>query len=290
MTTENLTPYAINEIAELTREGMGAQTLEFNTAYLLTDSNGNQHVHVTDDDPTRLDKFKENHVHGGLAFHDPDSFLEYIQRHAIDDTEIWADMTASRLTAVLDAPGVGKPRPAAHRAYLSLVKTQDWKDWTGTDRLWQSQEQLAQFIEDHFGNFRQPTAVKMLEIAQKFDMTKRVKYKSHKRLETGEVQFTYEEHLDSKGGGQYKIPETLKLSIQVFEHTPPQDVSARLHYRVNRENELQLKLLLDRPQDVEKVMFENLANKIAEGAATLIPAPHWYFGTAREDNAPIYIR
>lgn len=219
---------------------------------------------------------------GQFTVSEPGSFLAYISKHAEDNTEVWADLNRSSVTAVIDAHGTDETHPGLHRVSLSLLKTQDWQDWTQIDRTWVSQEDLATFIEDHYMNFMKPTALHMLDLAQTFEATKRVDYRSATRVKDGQVQLVYEEKNEQKGGGEFTIPDEINLRIQIFEGAEPVNVTARMQWRITTDKSLVMKLLLNRPRDLERAAFNDLTALIKSGVEALQESRgiHFYYGTA----------
>jgi uncharacterized protein YfdQ (DUF2303 family) len=208
---------------------------------------------------------------GSYALTDVESFVSYLAKHCLPETELWANDKASTIRAVINAHGdtddTGTGEAFAgwsdHTATLALPYTQDWRDWTGRDNKLQAQTEFAEFIEDHLPNFVTPTGADMLELAQSFQATTKVDFDSSQRLKSGETQLTYAETTTAAAGkkGTLAIPDTFELALQVHERGPVYRVKARFRYRINGGN-LHLAYRLDRVDDVRRHAFDEVVAKV----------------------------
>ena len=203
---------------------------------------------------------------GAYTLTDVESFVEYLDKHGLDQTELWANDKASTIRAVINAHDADHLAAGwgDHTATLTLPYTQDWKDWTSRDNKLQAQTEFAEFIEDHLPNFVTPTGADMLELAQSFQATTKVDFDSSQRLKSGETQLTYAETTTAAAGkkGTLAIPDTFELALQVHERGPVYRVKARFRYRINGGN-LHLAYRLDRVDDVRRHAFDEVVVKVA---------------------------
>lgn len=230
--------------------------------------------HVTDlrkDLETGQDR--PNRKTGAVSTTEADSFIGYLAKHALPETEVWANLDRATITAVINAhlgqTGDGVEDYAGwgdHRATLQLRLTDDWKDWASNDKQWLTQTGFSEFVEAHLPNFATPDGATMLELAQSFRANTSVKFESSKRLTSGQTKLEYREDIDAKAGarGDITIPETFTLALQPFEYGNGYKVGARLRYRITG-GELRLGFILDRPKDVLRDAFDGVVARV-EGA------------------------
>ena len=94
------------------------------------------------------------------------------------------------------------------------------------------QIQFAEFLENNIKNVAPvsdnnsgPSGTELLEMVLAFQETRKVEFKSVKRLSDGTTQFQYND--DKTGGGNTKIPEKISLAISPFHNGAPYQVDAR---------------------------------------------------------------
>lgn len=178
---------------------------------------------------------------------DRDAFLKYIARHATEATTVWADIDSSSITAIFDdhepagaddITGAGIPGWGEHRMTLHLRKTEDWKSWEGSNGAHQTQLDFAEFLENQRHTIIKPAAADMLELAQTFQATTGVDFKSAHRLDNGEIGLTYNESIEGKAGraGRLEIPQSFTVSVAVYESSfAPVELEARLRWRLRQQ-------------------------------------------------------
>ncbi|MGG5257483.1 DUF2303 family protein [Phycicoccus avicenniae] len=219
-----------------------------------------------------LERFEERprRKRGGYTVTDATSFVAYLAKHALPQTELWANDRAGTVRAVVNAPmGVvedGVEDYAGwedHTATLALPFTKDWLEWVARDGKMLPQNEFAEFIEDHLPNFVQPSGADMLELAQTFQAKTKVDFESSQRLKSGETQLTYVEDTTASAGkkGSLAIPDTFELALQVHERGPIYRVKARFRYRISGGN-LFLAYRLDRIDDVRRHAFDEVVTQI----------------------------
>lgn len=202
---------------------------------------------------------------------DAESFIAYLAKHGLPETELWANDRTSTIRAVINAhmgtTGDGVEDYAGwldHQATLRLPFTKDWQEWVAGDGKYTPQREFAEFIEDHLPNFVEPGGADMLELAQNFQATTKVDFDSSQRIKSGETQLSYVENTTAAAGkkGALAIPDTFELALQVHERGPVYRVKARFRYRINGGN-LHLAYRLDRIDDVRRHAFDQVSAQIA---------------------------
>ncbi|RPE40228.1 uncharacterized protein DUF2303 [Streptomyces sp. Ag109_O5-1] len=236
--------------------------LEIGKVYAFRTPAGVEKVDLTGDQykdaPTRKT--------GTTTVRDTASFLAYFGKHADADSEVYADAERFTVTAVLDANTAGAARWGGHRAVLALRQTDAWKQWAASDGKLMTQEQFAEFLEDHLPELLEPDAATMLEIAQSIQGVAKAEFQSGTRLNSGERKLAYVETVTAKAGqkGELVIPETFVVGLVPFEGGEGFRLTARLRYRING-GPLQLGYKLERPADVLRTAFQGVVTEISEG-------------------------
>lgn len=214
------------------------------------------------------------HKTGTARLHDAASFVAYVDKHQLPETETYADVTNLTVTTVINAHQAttdGHELTAGwgdHRATLTLQRTPAWKEWLANDRALLDQVAFAEHIEEHLGDIVDPPAADLLEIAQTFNAKRDVTFESSTRLSTGAVQVEYRESDTTSAGkkGRLQFPERITLGLRIFEGEEPRLVAARLRYRLTGGT-LRLGYLIDKPGDAERATFDLVVDTIAAGIA-----------------------
>jgi len=177
-------------------------------------------------------------IRGTVQLHDGDSFAAYIDRHTTDHTQWYVDTRTKRLVAVLnDHAAVADEGHAGwrdHRAVYQLRTTPEWDAWANLSGQKMAQAELAEHIEDNRADIVDPPAADLLELVQHFQATNNATFNKAIRLDSGEIQVTYNEDIQARGGrdGQLTIPEHFTLALAPFQGCELIEVTAQLRYRV----------------------------------------------------------
>src|SRR5207244_11331176 len=132
---------------------------------------------------------------------------------------IYVDIKRHTITGVLDAHTDEHwdqgARWGQHRIILAMPVSQRWADWTSRDRKAQRQLDWAEFIEDHLDDIRSPAAADMLETAQTFQTSTKVKFGSTQVLANGDRRLIWEETTGATAGegGKLTVPATFTIGI-----------------------------------------------------------------------------
>lgn len=238
--------------------------------FIVVDTNGDHqlidardHIQRTKDHPRRKT--------GSVTITQHDSLTEYLAKHSLTETEVWADINKDSITAVINAHSAA-PDPddegtagwGDHRATLQLVTTQDWRDWTGNNGKLVGQQEFAEFVEQHLPNFLRPSAADMLELAQTIKGHTKVSFESSKRVKSGETAIEWREDTTAAAGkkGTLEIPDTIDLGMQVYEGGVPYKLTARFRYRIGGGT-LLLGYVLERAGDVKRDAFGQVVGQVA---------------------------
>jgi len=205
-------------------------------------------------------------VRGTATVTDTASWLAYFGKHGTPASEVFGDVTASTVTAILNAPESGDPAWGDHRAVLQLQHSAAWAAWCSHDGQWLAQTTFAEHLEDRTPDLVEPDAASMLELAQSFHATTGVKFESSSRLADGQRRFTYLETVEGKAGqrGELSIPTQIRIQVPVWRGVAiVVPMTARFRYRVQPEG-LRLWYVLDRLEDVLDAAWASLLGELTD--------------------------
>lgn len=250
-------------VANLAFQAAKPDVLDDRGLYLAVAADGGRAVVDVTGEIRELDTRLPARKQGTYRFGDPDDFLQYLDKHATEATELWGDDKQSTIKAVIDAHAAGVPGHEQHIAILTLTYTDDWKAWIERDGKYSDQVSFAEFIEDHLPNFVSPSGADMLELAQSFQATNKVDFASSQRVNSGETQLVYTENVQASAGkkGALSIPDTFTIGIRVHERGPAYRVEARFRYRISGGT-LTLGYRLNRIADVRRAAFDEVVDRI----------------------------
>lgn len=204
---------------------------------------------------------------GTANLHDPADFTEYVNRLATPAyTTVWADPDAGRLVAVFDDHAdYEDPGWRSHTATLTLKADPDWAAWLAMDNKPGGQARFAEHIENLAHTVIDPDAATMLELARTFDAKRNVNFRSGVRLDSGDVQLTYEEVTKAKAGekGELEIPSAFTIRVAPFLGVPAADISARLRWRIT-DGDLSIGYALLRPDRVRRDIISALIGEMRD--------------------------
>jgi uncharacterized protein YfdQ (DUF2303 family) len=209
---------------------------------------------------------------GVVNVDDPDSFVGYVKRHGNSDvTTLWSKLDHDRVTAVIDDyaddadgfTGDDDNGHGQHRAVLQLRLTPEWKTWVANDGVLLSQAAFAEFLEDNASAIRNPAPTDFIAVARTFTAHKNLKFGSSTHLQSGEVQFQYEETVTAGANrkGDIAIPEEFEVGLVPYEGGGAFAVTARFRYRLTDDG-LGLGYRLIRPDIIKQAAFDAITSKV----------------------------
>ncbi|WP_310962108.1 DUF2303 family protein [Nocardioides terrisoli] len=208
---------------------------------------------------------------GSFTVHNAESFCDYLAKHGVSATEVWADTIGNKIVGVINAHGgtkAGNEVPAAagwadHRVTYAVQHTPAWKAWVEHNGKLLDQATFAELIEDRAVDIVRPSAADMLELAQHFYASKGGAFESSKLLSSGESQLVYREEIDAKAGraGRLDIPKDFDLALVPFEGADTYKVTARFRFRIV-DAALRVGYRLQRPEDVLREAFEGVVGQV----------------------------
>jgi uncharacterized protein YfdQ (DUF2303 family) len=223
---------------------------------------------------SEFDKLRERprRLSGTVTTHTPQSFIDYVERFHDANTVITADLLERKLSAVLnyhEANGAGA-RWGDHRVVYQVRETPEWITWNGAHDKPKSQEAFAQFIEENIPDIATPPGAVILELAENLQVKKEVTFSGKVNRTTGGRQLLFDEAVEgSARKGEMKIPDEFTLGIAPFEGSEPQQLKARLRYRVD-QGRLSMWVSLDRPHKLVEAAFDAIVAKVENAFGTLL--------------------
>ncbi|PDQ34976.1 MAG: hypothetical protein B5766_08275 [Candidatus Lumbricidophila eiseniae] len=130
------------------------------------------------------------------------SFVAYVNRHVLPGTEVYAHTSTSKVVAIINGHGGSGSKAgwSDHRLELILEHTKPWLEWHTIDGIWLKQIEFAEFIEARTLDVIEPGHARLIEIATTFEAKKNADFTSAVRLDSGAVQFGYNEIVAAKVG------------------------------------------------------------------------------------------
>jgi len=250
---------------------------------VVTPEGGDLHIVDLED---HLDKYRDRprRKTGTVNVHDAPAFIAYLSKHALPETEVWADLANQALVAVINAhEGIDELADAItqtiegpagwgdHRAQLALRKTPAWVAWAKYDKQFLTQTTFAEHVEERLPDFAAPAGADMLELAQSFKAHSKVNFESSRRLKSGETTLEYREETEATAGkkGTIAIPDVFTLGIAPFDGTQGYKVNARFRYRIT-DGTLSLGYVLERPEDILRAAFDDIVTAVDGGITASI--------------------
>jgi uncharacterized protein YfdQ (DUF2303 family) len=255
-------------IAEAGRRGGEPRVLAPGQVHAIPTATGVQIVDL-DTDQYRGAPLRKT---GTTNVRDVAAFAQYYAKHSTPDvSEVYANLDANRITAVLDANGADTPGWAEHRLVLTVRRTRNWETWAKLDGEFIGQTAFAEHIEANLGDIAEPAGADLLELCQTFQATTEVAFKSGSLLANGARELQYTETVEASGGRtkQIQIPKGLTLVLAPFEDNEPVAVTARFRYRL-KDGHLLLGYVLDQPDDVLRSAFDRIIADTQEKTSTTI--------------------
>ena len=213
--------------------------------------------------PHSLEEFQvnPNRIKVQNDFGDVRSLVAYLKRYSLPgNLFVTSDPSKGEISAILDYHNPSttikstpaSPKWCAHRAAFTARRAPQYQAWRGLHRKALNQTDAGEFLEDRAEDVVEPMGAYIMEMIMKFEALKKVSFASSMRLRDGQVQLTYQEESEGKGG--LTIPDTLMLLVPVFEGMEPERIKVRLRFRIN-EGKLTFIFVIANIEELERLAF-----------------------------------
>ncbi|SFM55884.1 DUF2303 family protein [Nitrosomonas communis] len=220
---------------------------------------------------------------GQVILNDAESFIDYINRHKLDNsTTLYCQTNYEKgdvnfIVVFNDHIGMATGQQwRDHLASFEPGKSIEWERWAKNDREVMTQREFALFIEDNLRDIAtvegMPTGQQLLEMALSFEANQDMRFKSAIRLQNGGVQMSFVQDDDSATLAKMQLFDKISIGIPVFWNGDAYRIDARLRYRA-RDSKLVFWYELIRPDKVIEDATKVLINTIKEKTEVF-----FYFG------------
>lgn len=173
-----------------------------------------------------------------------DAFIDYFQRFADENSTIFVDYNKQAVRGFIDyhcstdrnESGEPTARHCTHTVNYTFKLTPEAIRWIEASGKRMTQADFALFIEDGAPEIIVPSAAEMLEVATTLSAKTNVDFKSHMRLDNGQVQFQFNEMVQGMAGaaGSLSIPTKISLGIQLFRGSDRYQIDANFRFRLEK--------------------------------------------------------
>lgn len=189
-------------------------------------------------------KKNPDRIHRAVEAQSIDAFIDYFQRFADEDSTIFVDYDKQAVCGFIDyhsssmrhIKGEPDARHCVHTINYQFKLTPEAKRWFDASGKRMTQADFALFIEDGAPEIIVPSAAEMLEVATTLSAKTNVDFKSHMRLDNGQVQFQFNEIVQGMAGaaGSLSIPTKISLGIQLFRGSDRYQIDANFRFRLEK--------------------------------------------------------
>ena len=284
---------AVEKIAELAQDAMLSQTIQRKDGSSAELVRPEQKL-IEVDPATRLlpplDRIKAHR-----AFHDVQSFGDYVAKYRTPDSLLMADIDQGLIRATLDYHGAGRgddkvsdtaegeqavlsdagPSTCDHLVSLNLIDSDEWKIWDEAEGAMHAQGEFMLFLEQYAKDLTHPDEASILELVRDFSVTEGVEFKSAQRLDNGDRRVTYNKETQT---GDLVIPKMLELSIPLYRGERAVTLQAHFRYRISG-GALKLGFVWHRAYDVRRAAFD-----LAVARASDVSGLRAFFGAVVPEN------
>lgn len=162
---------------------------------------------------------------------DPTSFACYVNRYK-GEFSLLRQTTGNGVQAVLDYHAPGEASWCAHVAHLTLRFSPEYSAWLNFVGEGRSQVQLAEFLEDWIHTVASPDGAVLRNMVLKFQALKETTFRQSVNLTSGDVNLTFVEDSETGRENSASFPSELALVMPIFEGGQPEQIDARLRYRI----------------------------------------------------------
>lgn len=208
-----------------------------------------------------------------------ESFCRYVLAHKTATTTLFAEIgdDACQFRGVLDyhEESGGKASHCSHVVDFIPRATENWTRWKGVDRREMTQEGFALFLEDNLLDVVDPAGAVLLEIVNTLEIHGTLNFSRAQRLQDRTVKLHFVQEQEAKGG-ELKLPDTFGLRFPLFEGEPPQELEARLRYKLSPQGAASFRFELVNPHQALRQAFDALIERVAAGTSLKPYLARWF--------------
>jgi uncharacterized protein YfdQ (DUF2303 family) len=186
---------------------------------------------------------------------------EYVNRFKGADTMLFADISASKIVALIDYHSPEKAAHVAHRVRLDLPQSEEWKLWTGVNGRMMEQLEFARFLEENAADIRAPAAGELLDACRDLQVNRKVNFIKAVRTQTDNENFEFTDETNASRKGDLEIPSKFILGLPVYFGQPETELHAFLRWKM--DGTLTLGLKLHRVEHVRQAVFKQIVLDVA---------------------------
>jgi uncharacterized protein YfdQ (DUF2303 family) len=160
-------------------------------------------------DPYGLKPYRPNYIHQAVTLQAVDSLVEYVIRYRSEETLLFADIAGDKVVAIVDYHGAatgdakaGRANFGEHRATTTLIRSEEWKLWSGISGKLMPQLEFARFVEENAADVVAPDGAELLEAVRDLQAHRKVNFIKAVRTSSDNenFEFTDETEARTKGG------------------------------------------------------------------------------------------
>lgn len=177
-------------------------------------------------------------IRNGRKFEEPDSFCKYVGQFKSESTRLYGEPDEQSILAVIDDHRKDEPSWGEHKPLLDLKMSPEWNEWMDACGKQLSQQDLAEFFDEHMEQIARPDASELLSDIRSIHVSSNTRCDSVQR-EGGDIAFSFStETAAGTRTERGKIPSRLVLMIAPFRSWHLVQMTVTLNYRLNKEKGL----------------------------------------------------
>lgn len=197
------------------------------------------------------------------------SFIAYVENHKDDaKTTVWVHPTEGKVVAVINDNSADTTGWGDHRAELDLLHSPEWDLWAGErDGSLMSQEAFAEHLREGMPDINTPDAATLIEIAENFEATTGVHFRSKVDFNSGAKKFKYDEETKATAttaaDGEIEVPRQFILHLAPFLGEEPVEIVANLRHSA-RNGRLEIGYKLERPERAIEEAMQRVSDRVSD--------------------------
>jgi len=223
-----------------------------------------------------LDPKLAGFVNEKLSLVEPTSFKDYIINFKSSTAICLASLGSNQIVAVLDYHGRAReggdaatPQRKAHQVTLLCPWDIDYAKWRDIFGKGMTQGDFANVLEELVHTIAEPAVADLAEAIDDLRIDRSVRVKSKVNRRNGSVQFTYEdtENPGGEGGGEFSLPEVVKIVLPMFQGGELIQLEAKLRYNVDK-GKVYFTLVVPGLDKLERDQFRRIGEDVRSSTAT----------------------